>query len=326
MTEKRWPLLFWQRTYWQQWFRTAKTSNNIATLHPRQIYILPTRWGLLYAVMLIALLVGSINYSLSLGYYVTFLLASMGNIAMLHTWRNLVHLQVSVSHTEPVFAGDVATIIFKVNDTKNRPRYNVVAYFEEKSPIIHDVSANNTQLFKAQLFNVPLATQKRGLLNLPRLTLHTEFPLSLLHAWAVVEHPFQVLVYPKPSNANYPNLITADANTQGSSQMSHGDDEFNGHKTYQLGDTPSRVDWKASSRGIGMYTKLYSGAGSNTLWLDWESTQGDQENRISQLTRWVIDANANQQSYGVKLPNMTLQPGNTQAHYHQALTALALFS
>lgn len=319
--KKIWPLTFWKRSYWQQWFRTAKTTNNVASLNPRQIYIVPTRWGLLYAVMLIALLIGSINYSLSLGYYVTFLLASMGNIAMLHTWRNLVYLQVSVMDAKPVFAGEPADIIFKISEPKNRSRYTIAAYFEEKTPIIHDIFSSTSQLF-----NVPLATQKRGLLSLPQLTLFTEFPLSLLHTWAVIEHPFQVLVYPKASDYSHPNIISADANTQGSSQLSHGDDDFNGHKTYQVGDTPSRVDWKASSRGIGMYTKLYSGAGSNTVWLDWESTEGDIEARISQLTRWVIDAHASQQSYGVKLPNATLQPSNTEAHYHHALTALALFS
>ena len=105
-----WPFKFWKISYWQQWFRVAKSTNNIATLNPRQIYIVPTRWGLLYATMLIGLLIGSINYSLSLGYYVTFLLASLGNMAMLHTWRNLVHLQVAVLNAKPVFAGESAAL------------------------------------------------------------------------------------------------------------------------------------------------------------------------------------------------------------------------
>ena len=95
---------FFSIKYWQKWFRVAKNHNSVATLNPRQIYILPTRWGIFYAVMLVLLLVGSINYSISLGYYVTFLLASLGNMAMLHTWRNLVHLTVSLSPASPVFS------------------------------------------------------------------------------------------------------------------------------------------------------------------------------------------------------------------------------
>lgn len=321
MLAKIWPLTLWKISYWQQWFRVAKSANNVAVLNPRQIYIVPTRWGLLYATMLIGLLIGSINYSLSLGYYVTFLLASLGNIAILHTWRNLVHLQIAVLHAKPVFAGESAAIHLKITETKNRPRYVIGAYFNQQAEVIADISAND-----AQIVEVTLTTHKRGWQSLPRLTVYTEFPLSLLHAWAVIENPFQLLVYPKPADSSSPNSLSADANAQGSSQLTKGDDDFNGHKNYQVGDSPSRVDWKASSRGIGMYTKLYSGAGVHTLWLDWAETSGNTESRIAQLTRWVIDAQATQQSYGLRLPINELAPNNTEAHYHQALTALALFN
>ncbi len=322
MSAKLWPLTFWKLSFWQQWFRVSKTSNNIASLNPRQIYILPTRWGLLYAVMLIALLVGSINYSLSLGYYVTFLLASLGNIAMLHTWRNLVHMQVEVLNAQPVFAGDTAEVTIKIIETKNRARYVVAAHFVNNAEVIQDVPANGVSLF-----SLPLDTNKRGYMTVPRITLYTEFPLSLLNAWAVVENPFQVLVYAKPSQNYVLAPMINDANAQGSHQSIAGDDDFIGHKTYQIGDSPSRVDWKASSRGIGMYTKQYGGAGQSTLWLDWAETQGlDFEARVSLLTRWVIDAHQAQQNYGLKLATTVIQPNNSQAHYHQALTALALLS
>jgi uncharacterized protein (DUF58 family) len=321
MLDKIWPFTFWKISYWQQWFRVAKSADNLAILNPRQIYIVPTRWGLLYATMLIGLLIGSINYSLSLGYYVTFLLASLGNITMLHTWRNLVHLQVGVLNAKPVFAGDTAAISLKITEPKNRPRYVISAYFNQQAEVIADINAND-----AQIVEVALATQTRGWQSLPRLTIYTEFPLSLLHAWAVIENPFQFLVYPKPADSSNPNSLSADASAQGSSQLTKGDDDFNGHKNYQVGDSPSRVDWKASSRGIGMYTKLYSGAGVHTLWLDWAETTGTSESRISQLTRLVIDAHASQQTYGLRLPTSELAPNNTEAHYHQALTALALLS
>ncbi|HSH53768.1 MAG TPA: hypothetical protein VK967_01965, partial [Methylotenera sp.] len=57
------------------WFRVAKPTGAATQLSRRHIYILPTRFGWLYAMLLIALLTGSINYSLSLGFAMTFLLA-----------------------------------------------------------------------------------------------------------------------------------------------------------------------------------------------------------------------------------------------------------
>ncbi len=319
MLAKLLPFNFWKRTYWQQFFRVASTTNAIAVLNPRRIYIFPTRWGFLYAVMLLALLVGSINYALSLGYYVTFLLASLGNIAMLHTWRNLVHLQVEVLHAKPVFAGDFAQVVLKVSDRKNRHRYSIAARFADNSVTSNDINNNGSQTFE-----LALSTQNRGWQSVPRITLYTQFPLSLFQAWAYVDNPFQVLVYAKPSKNNVLRPESIDAGAKGTSLFNKGDDDFYGHKAYQVGDSPSRVDWKASSRGLGMLTKQYSGTGQSTLWLDWAATEGTIEARISLLTKWVIEAHQAQHAYGLKLPATSIAPHNSETHYHQCLRELAL--
>src|SRR5665647_1647431 len=77
-------------------------------LRQQRVYILPTRPGLAFAMALIVMLIGSINYNLSLGYILTFLLASMALVAILHTFRNLVHLHITPGRVEPVFAGEIA--------------------------------------------------------------------------------------------------------------------------------------------------------------------------------------------------------------------------
>ncbi len=313
-------LTIFKRAYWQNFYRIAKTSQNIATLNPRQIYIVPTRWGILYAVMLILLLIGSINYSLSLGYYITFLLAALGNTAMLYTWRNVVHLKIAVSHIQPVFSGNTAQVLTHFSDSKSRARYAVAAQFKDNLVTVFDIASNETQHLI-----LPLNTQQRGWLALPRLLIYTEFPLSLFHAWAYVESPIQILVYPKPSDSIIAPPQLASVLNSGSTPTSRGDDDFDGHKTYQMGDAPSRIDWKASSKGIGMFSKQYAGNTAASVWLDWATTNGlNVEMRVSQMAKWVVDAHAAQQTYGLILPNLTLAPNNSEAHYHQSLSALAL--
>lgn len=320
MFAKNLTLLFWKQSFWQQWVRVAKPNGDFASLTPRKIYIIPTRWGILYGVMLFSLLAGAINYSVSLGFFVTFLLTSLGNIAMLHTWRNIVHLDVRLISAKPVFAGDYASVLLQISEPKNRSRLAITAQFIDHLAHTEDVTANATQSF-----NLDLATHKRGYLACPRIKIYTEFPLSLFHTWAYVESAFQLLVYPQPIDFSRNPTHDTDTHLEGSQHAHKGDDEFNGHKSYQVGDSFSRVDWKASSRGIGILTKQFSGSGQNTLWLDWDATLGlDNEARISQLSHWVVEAHQAQQSYGLRLPNLTLAPSNTEAHFHQALTALAL--
>ena len=66
----------------------------------RRVYIVPSRLGLFFAGALGILLVGSINYALSLGFALTFLLAGMGIAAMVQTTRNLARLSVRPGRSE----------------------------------------------------------------------------------------------------------------------------------------------------------------------------------------------------------------------------------
>ena len=71
-------------------------------LHRRRVYILPSRIGLGFALLLALLLLGSTNYGNSLGFMLTFLLFGMAWAAMHHTYRNLVRLRVQAGPAAPV--------------------------------------------------------------------------------------------------------------------------------------------------------------------------------------------------------------------------------
>ena len=86
---------------------TPPEHGTVVLVH-RRVYIVPARLGWLFAATLAILLIGSINYSLSLGFALTFLLAGMGLAGMVHTARNLARIAISVGRAEPVFAGESA--------------------------------------------------------------------------------------------------------------------------------------------------------------------------------------------------------------------------
>lgn len=305
---------------WRTWLRSAKADRAPAILTRRHIYILPTRYGVLYAVILIGMLIGSINYTLSLGFILTFLLAGMGNIAMLHTWRNLANLQIRPHRANAVFAGQEAVFELMVSENQQRARYAIAAHFDDKPPSYIDIPAGGENPVR-----IAMPTKTRGWLEAGRITFFTEFPLGLFHVWSYVTIDMRCLVYPHPLIQSNPVPDSADMGATGSLDRSTGDDDFAGHRVYQLGDSPRRVDWKASSREQGLMTKLFQGEGQSTLWLDWEQTPGtDGEQRVRQLTRWVVDAQAEHKSYGLRLPGLTIDPGNSEAHYHRCLEALAL--
>ncbi len=308
------------RPDWKKWLRSTRPIGGLAIIDRHHIYILPTRHGWLFTLLLIAMLLGSINYSLSLGFVLTFLLAGLGIVAMLHTWRNLAHLSLASGRLQPVFAGQLAQWEILLDCTDGWPRYAIA--LDSSTPksgrIYADIDARGRQCV-----TLPLEALRRGWLKPGRLTVSTEFPLGLFHAWSHVELDASTLVYPRPARASQPWPMTANPAADGRIPATNGDEDLSGLRAYQAGDSSRRIDWKASARGQGLLTREFHGMADSTLWLDWSQTTGDPELRLSQLTRWLLDARDAGLAYGLRLPQQEIAIGQGAAHERRCLAALA---
>lgn len=287
----------------------------------RQLFMLPTRYGLLFAVLLMVQLLAAINYGNGLAYALTFLLGSLAVVSMLYTHRNLFRLRLSVGACTPVFAGEVATFpVHLANDTQT-PRFGVAVMHDKKEIARADIPARGS----AQVsLNVPAV--KRGLLTMPAVALTTRFPLGLLYSWSrrvALEHA--CLVYPRPAQPT-PWRAPMEPSAEPAAGIQPGGDDYIGTREFQPGDSPRHVDWKAVARGEPWQVKQFGGGCQVTAWLDWDMLEGlDAETRLSVLTRWVLDAEREGQLYGLRLPGQALDPARGAAHQHECLKRLALF-
>ena len=105
-----------------------------------------------------------------------------------------------------------------------------------------------------------------------------------------------------------------------------GGDDYSGLRAFRAGDSPQRISWKTLARGQGLHTKEFFDGGQQTLFFDWHALPPlDTETRLSLLCRAVLEAEGAGQSYGLRLPHLTLGPGCGEHHQHSCLEALALF-
>lgn len=290
-------------------------------LNRNKVYIFPTRWGFLYAAVLIALLLLAINYQISLAYYLAFLLTALGLVTILHTWLNLMGITITSPIAQPVFAGDTAQLKVSITNPKGNTRYAITVSTTKQAVDFYDIAQQAS-------ITLPFVAETRGWQPIPRLTIFTEYPLGLLRAWGFARHDSTLLVYPKPSKQHHipPAMQAGDSDdATPHATMQKGDDEFHGHRTYQQGDPIKHIDWKASSKREHMLLKEYASHMPEVVWYDWAQVDAqDIEQRISLLTRAVIDAHTDNKTYGLILPKQTLKADNTLAHYHACLKALAL--
>jgi uncharacterized protein (DUF58 family) len=108
--------------------------------------------------------------------------------------------------------------------------------------------------------------------------------------------------------------------------INSGADEWLGLRPFRDGDSPRQVDWKAYAREAPLLVKEYSAAGGELRMFDFQSLgQLPLEARLEQLARWVVDAEAGGERYGLALPHTLIKPDRGPEHRHQCLAALAMF-
>lgn len=306
----------------QALFRWRSDGTAPLRLGQRRIFIVPSRGGLLFAVALIVMLIGAINYNLALGHALVFMLAGLGIVGMIHTFRNLFDLLITPGRCEPVFAGETAHFLLTLDNERGSPRLALELEAEAGKPVIASIEGNGSAKI-----NIPLSTAKRGWLELPRVRLSSRYPLGLFTAWAYLQPAMRCLVYPQPITSPLPAASPSPAGGERSGDG--GQEDFAGFRERQPADSPRHIAWKASAHHPEgpLLIKQFAGGSLNELRLNWLQTDPalNHEPRIGILAGWVLAAEAAGMHYGLILPKLELGPDGGERHCQRCLEALALF-
>ena len=311
-----------QLTDWLFQHRTPETGPIL--LAQRRVFILPTRQGILFAVVLLMMLLGAINYGLSLGFVLTFLLVALAFNAMLYTSRNLAKLGVAAARTHAVFAGEPAQFTLILSNAANFTRHAIGITRERRAGAAETYT--DVEAGAVARISISIPSERRGLLSVGRLTLFTQFPLGLYRAWSYVHPAVSCIIYPRPAPAGLP-LPQPEAYSGNGAVQGQGQEDFAGLRAYHPGDPPRHIAWKAAARGQGLLTKQFSGQAAGEVWLAWDllPLRMALEEKISCLTRWVLDAHALRLAYGLRLPSMAVPMAAGDEHRERCLEALALY-
>jgi len=306
-----------------KWARRRHKPDSIPyKVSGRRIYIVPSRFGLVYALAVFILLLGSMNYSNALAFFLTFMLAAVGFVAMHFTHNNLSGIHTEPALAEPVFAGDPAILKLRLWHTDKKLHPEIIL----KHPDAQSHSEHCCVSHEDNFANLVIPTQTRGYATLDSFSIATRFPINLFYAWTIVFQPLRCLVYPKPTE-QAPDIL-GEHNSHDSPKTSRriGQDDFAGLRDYQWQDSPQHIAWKAYASRDQLMVKQFHEAQAKTVWLDIDALQHpDIEIRISQLCRLILEAQKNKQNYALRLGELSILPNQGEQHQHECLRALALF-
>ena len=318
---------WWQwRARLRQWWQGRLTAADAVLLTQRNVYILPTRAGLMLALTLGVLLIASINYQLNLGYLFTFLLAGCAAAGVWVGHGTLRGLGLKLLPPQPVFAGQPAFLDVRLSSARAAPRHAIGlavmgAGREDARWAWADVPARGEAALQTSF-----CPARRGLHAAPLLVVQTLFPLGAFRIWTVWKPAAQVLAWPAPE-VNAPPLPVGEARAGAGQAASRerAPGEFDGVRPWQRGDTLRQVVWKKFAKSGELVSRDAQHLQRQQLWLDFARTGApDAESRLSRLAAWVLAADARQLEYGLRLPGLEIEPDSGPQHRLRCLRALAL--
>jgi uncharacterized protein (DUF58 family) len=314
---------------YQRWMAKNVPRRDEVTLNRKNIFIVPTRNGLLFIFTSGLVFIAAINYAVSLAFALAFLMVSIFILSIFHSFTNLNQLTLSSRSTQDVFCGEEACFRVQLSRSPKRRHESLEINFPNSAA--HPTSNSTTSytdLTARDTVEVGVFTiaSKRGEFEAPRLRVLTRFPLGLCRAWSVVDLSLHCLVYPRPVPFSMNQLDSGTSGGIESAIKREGSEDFYGLRDYVPGDSLRQVAWKSVARGQNMQIKQFVDYVDNKIWLDWDMFYGfNLEERLSRLCYCVIQLSKAGNVFGMRIPGSEYPPAIGPDHRKKLLRALARY-
>lgn len=312
------------------WRARWQRQSDAFIIERAQVFERPTRIGVTYVFMLLALLLVSINYQLNLGYLLAFLFAGVGVISLFVNQRALAGLQVRLLPPEPAFAGQSAEIALLLGETQGRARFGLRAGLGGlKAAVREQIAAVDLAANSTQEMRIAFTAGARGWQALPQLCLSSLYPLSTFEALFHFRAQSRILVYPAPEH-DAPDLpppigVQGESESASVALRRHEEEERDGLRAWRPGDPLKHVLWKKFAKTGEMITREAEARQQEQRWLDWRDCAPlNAEDRLSRLCAWVLMAERAGDAYGLRCGGVEIAPASGAAHCAECLRALAL--
>lgn len=306
-----------RRDAWQQrWLTRRIPPARQVTLGPRSLFILPTRLGLGYLLVMIAIYLLGTNYQNNLVLLIAYCLASLFMAAMWLTHRNLLGLSLLGG---PMVLGEASQLLpIRVTVRALRPARALQFTLNEGSLWLAQADPAPASLI------LPVKGGRRGRVALNRLRVESRYPLGLFRCWSLLDLQLEAWLAPAPL---YGSLLTGASQTEQAGQgqvvpATLGD--FDTLREHRPGEPPSRIAWKQLAQGRGLLVKLFEEPLQDDTHLSLSRVSGqDLEARLSVLAWWCSDFAKRGVPFTLTLAGQTLGPESGPAFLHRCRLALA---
>lgn len=298
--------------------RPRRPESLPVVLERRRIYVLPTPFGLFFATLVCAMILGALNYNNNPALLLALLLAATAMASLIFAHLQLADLHIDALSADPVPVGTPLRLHVALASRDARVRHGLRIDACGIPAFTSLPAADGT------VVEVVLPTERRGWFDVDRVRISTTQPLGLARAWAWVWPDSPLLVYPA-AEVQGPPLPPADKGGT-KARLDLAGEDVHQLRNYRAGDARRAIAWKPSARRDQLLVRDYERPLGRAVELDWDAlTMLGREMRIQRLAHWVECAEREGLRYRLRLPGQpAVGPANGPAHRHACLRALAL--
>lgn len=309
------------KVWFQHWLERRTPPKESVQLGHNNIYILPTGEGLLFLSLMVVMLLTAINYQNSLIYMLTFLLGCLMTATILHTYKNLNGLLITITESGEGALGTDIPFRVVVSSVEHYARPAILLRMGEGAPICLMMKADAGEL------SLSRKAEKRGWVDADWIRVETVFPFGFFRAWSWFR--------PKAAGVAWPLSLMAPAVSAGSSSAGNSDtpnrqksgqEELSELRGYRQGDSMSHVLWKRANDLRPLQVRTFDSPVIDPDWLDIDGfSSGDIELRLSWITYLVNQRFQEASPWGLRLKDQVFGPDEGIEFHRKCLRALALY-
>jgi uncharacterized protein (DUF58 family) len=285
-------------------------------------FVYPNRNSIGLVAVLLAMWYAGASQNNGAAYLLCFVLVALAIASAPAAWANVRGLEIRPEPIRPVFAGEQMRLALTVGNPSRKSRFGLTVRFDSSNEAGHIPFLERTKSARTEAFAPAL---KRGLFERHRVSISSSFPIGFVTARSPQTIQQPAYVYPKAEGGRALPMTFDPARDTREGNRAEGDD-YAGVRSWIPGESMRHIDWKAVSRGQPFMTKQWTSDAGHRLVLSWDQLSDlEYESRLSQLARWVIDAENQGLDYGLSIPGRVIQPSRGEQHFHTCLQALAVF-
>lgn len=234
---------------------------------------------------------------------------------------NLQGLQVELIPPAAVYAGQPASFILRVSNTKRYFSSFLLLYASGGQ----SVALGCLRPAASRDLPLRLIFEERGRAALDAVRVSSPFPVNFFVRSCRLHVGCALLVYPRLQPCSAWGIADGGRHrAEGRREAREGEGEVEQILDYTGREPLRQIHWKLSARSDALQVKQYQGSASNPLMIDLAQLPGNLEERISRAA-WVVNHWTPVRPVGLRLGGTVLPPLAGQRQRYHLLKALALF-